>query len=325
MVRALALTFILWLAAAAAPPPGEGYVEVEDGLRLYYDVVGRGETVLLVVHGGPGNSHMSVRPDFAPLEQHYTLVYYDQRGNGRSSLIADPLRLAIDHHVRDLEAVRRHFGLERVNLLGNSWGGLLAAVYASEHPDRIGRLLLHSPAPPTFAWLAEMGESMDGRARRLYSGERLRRLSLGFDPAARARASDPVALCREWASLLLPLMAARPESGARVRGDLCFGPPRAVATQQIVNGHVWSSLPDYDLRGRMGVVTAPMLVIHGAADNIPLAASRAWAESVPNGRLLVVAEAGHIQQAETPALFFDAVRRFFDGGWPEGAEPVRPD
>src|SRR5262245_16422119 len=131
MFRAIALCLFLLIATpAGAIPVGEGHITTADGVRLFYRVVGHGDTTLVAVHGGPGNSLMSIEPDFAPFAERYTVIYYDQRGNGRSDLIRDGARLGIDLHVADLETVRRHFGLERMNLIGNSWGGLLVAVYA---------------------------------------------------------------------------------------------------------------------------------------------------------------------------------------------------
>ncbi len=122
------LSFLALLALGCALPahaqPGEGFVTADDGTKLFYKIEGSGPQVLVVVHGGPGGSLESVRPDFERLAKGRTVIYYDQRGNGRSDLVDDE-RVGIKHQVADLDAVRRHFKLERMALLGNSWGGFL--------------------------------------------------------------------------------------------------------------------------------------------------------------------------------------------------------
>src|ERR1043165_3966572 len=145
-MRSLFLLLLQLLLATPAAAQQEGYVTVEDGIRLYYRIEGSGPQTLVVVHGGPGFSLESVRADFAPFAPNRRVIYYDQRGNGRSSLIDDPAALAWQRHVDDLEAIRRHFRLRKMTLLGNSWGGLLISLYAAAHPDRVERLVLDSPA-----------------------------------------------------------------------------------------------------------------------------------------------------------------------------------
>ena len=159
MRNALILLLALLLGGAGPPladTPRQGYVE-HRGRRpdLFYKVVGNGPATLVVVHGGPGNSLSSVLADYAPLEKNQRIIYYDQRGGGHSDLVADDEKLSILHHVADLDAVRAHFGIERMNLMGDSWGGLLAAAYAGVHPDRIERLILQDSAPPTSGWMRQ--------------------------------------------------------------------------------------------------------------------------------------------------------------------------
>lgn len=321
------LVFCLFLLAATpatAQDAREGFITTDDGVRLFYHVVGDGHTKLVAVHGGPGNSLFSIEPDFAPLAEHYTVIYYDQRGNGRSDLISDPARLGLDQHIADLEAVRRHFGLERMNLIGNSWGGLLVAMYASAHPDRVDHLILHSAASPTFEEMQQMAHSMFDRARRRFTQDQVDRLGDLFDPEFRARsAENPLSMCREWVSLFLPLMAVNQGALTRFHGDICAGSDEALRQQQAVNMKVWNSMGHFDLRERAHAVTARTLVIQGAGDNIPLAAAEDWARAIPNARLLVIEGAGHISQVEQPDVLFPAIERFFAGGWPDGARSVR--
>jgi proline-specific peptidase len=169
--------FALAAAAPAFSADREGYVVDGDGTKLFYKVEGSGPKTLVVVHGGPGNSLESVRGDFERLAKGRTVIYYDQRGNGRSGLIDDEERVGISYQVADLEAVRRHFKLEKMALLGNSWGGFLVSAYAAAHPDRVERLILDAPAPPTFTQLEQMGDEISRRMEHTESEANRKRLA----------------------------------------------------------------------------------------------------------------------------------------------------
>jgi len=134
-----------------------------------------------------------------------------------SDLIDDPKRPGLDEHIADLEAERAHLGLKRLNLLGNSWGGLLVAAYAAAHSDRVERVVMYSPAGPTKAFLAAGAKSMRRRAGQRLSPAQARRFARIAATGVRLRAADPRATCREWATLVLPLMVERSESSTRLR------------------------------------------------------------------------------------------------------------
>src|SRR5947207_2150312 len=132
-----------------------------NGVRIYTRRVGDGPPVV-VLHGGPGAHHDYLLPQYDRLALGRTLLYYDQRGGGRSPVPRDT-PVGWREHVADLEALRDRWGLERVTLLGYSWGGLLAVLYALEHPARIGRLALVSSAPITAAWRDEFDRRLAAR------------------------------------------------------------------------------------------------------------------------------------------------------------------
>ena len=108
-------------SSRADPGVQEGYVEAGSGVRLFYRLVGTGDTII-VLHGGPGFTMEYFAKDLEPLAASHTLLFYDQRGAGRSTLVSDSASLDGKRFAEDLEAVRRHFGLEQVTLLGHSWG-----------------------------------------------------------------------------------------------------------------------------------------------------------------------------------------------------------
>jgi proline iminopeptidase len=327
--RSLAAALLLCAACSASRPgPGAvhdgeppraaaGYVPGVGGVRLFYRVEGRGADTVVVLHGGPGLNLEGLRPDLRPLARRHALLYFDQRGGGRSER-PDTLRLTGALMVEDLEALRRAFRLDRLTLLGHSWGGGLAVLYAARHPDRVGRLVLVGPVPPRQRYFPQYDAN---QAARRDSAANVRLQHLG---RAQAVARDPYPVCREWFRLFTRALTAAPGLARRVQGDNCSGTPENVRGMDIVLRRVWASLtadgdPDgpYDWRPLARRVGAPALVVHGGADPIPLAGSAEWARALPRGRLEVIPGAGHFPHAERPERFFPAVEAFLAGRRPE--------
>ena len=315
----------LWQAGACAAQttPREGYIRTADGVRLFYRIVGDGPASLVAVHGGPGNTMESILPDLEPLAKGRRVIYYDQRGGGRSDVLKDRDKLTVSKHVEDLETVRTFFKLDRMTLIGNSWGGLLISFYAAAHPGRVERMILHNPGEPTKAFALEAFDEISARIGSRYHGEEAKRYAFVSNPKNWVKAQDPRALCREWFTMLLPTYVRKEEAVARMKGDVCAGPEEAVRYQQVVNGLIWETMGDWNLLPRLGVVKAPVLIIHGEVDPIPVESSEAWAKAYPNSRLLVVKDSGHVTHVEQPEIFFHAVETFLKGDWVPEAKQLR--
>lgn len=261
------------------------------GVSLFERRVGRGPPVV-VLHGGPGAHHDYLLPGFDALADGRSLIYYDQRGGGRS-----PAKHAVDvgwrEQVADLEALRILWGMPRMTLAGYSWGGLLAMLYATEHPARVDRLALVSPAP---AWRAardvfERRFSERNMAPALQAERhRLRTSTLRDDDLERYRQ-------RVFELSVAPYF----HDPERAR-DLT--PFRVTArTQQ----EVWASLADFDLRPALARLELPALVIHGDDDPIPTDSAREIARLL-NGDFHLLADCGHVPHVEA----FDQFRRHLD-------------
>lgn len=296
---------VMLVASVAAPraQTTEGYVEGADGVRLFYRRVGTAPSVAILLHGGPGSNMNAVWPDLQPLADVRTIVMYDQRGGGRSQVITDPARLTAEHHVRDLEALRAQLGIERFALIGESWGAGLAALYATAHPDRVERLLLIGPMPPTRTMLERRLDESD-------SATAFRRRLAEVREAMKTSA-DPIQTCRAFFALYLPQFFAAPDGLTRRRGSSCDGPAESVRNYFVVNDATFASLGDWDLRPQLARLRMPALVIEGE-QSIPstVESARIFARTLPDAELLLVPKAGHYPQVEQPGPFFAAVRRF---------------
>lgn len=292
--------------ATAVDPPLVGEVVTPDGVRLHHEIRGKGPTIV-VLHGGPGLSSAYLAPNLDELARHYRLISYDQRGSGRSTVVTDPVRLTRDHHVEDVDAVRRHFGLDKVVLLGHSWGAAPAAFYARAHPDRVAAVILLDPLPArSTPWMEQFGANL----RRWMDEATSRRV--GELAAARRGASDPVAACRAYWSVFIRGYMADPNDLAmlgRIRGDVCDAPPEAIANTGVVSRAALAP-GQWDWREDFHGTTVPVLIVHGDKDPIPLASAYEWEKAFPRATLVPIAGAGHFPQVEQPAALVRAIDAF---------------
>jgi proline iminopeptidase len=304
-------------AARAESPAREGYVDAGGGVRLFYRALGSGGDTVVVVHGGPGFTMDYFLEDLAPLSENHTLLFYDQRGTGRSSLVRDSAGLDGQRFAEDLEAIRSHFGLERLTILGHSWGAGLVALYAARHPERLGRLLIVGGIPLERGQLTrafqQLAAGRDSTTRRQMQAR------------AAAWRADPenASACRAFYVLWFRPFFADPAVMSRSKGDFCAGTPESLRNgMESVERFTMASLGEWDWQPALRQVTAPTLVIHGTRDPLPLEGARGWAATLPNSRLLLLEGIGHFPYLEVPELFFDAVDAFLRGRWPEGAKAV---
>ncbi len=309
-VRPLMLCALLLLPvpASAQRPVREGYVATADGERLFYRVAGGGRDTVIAIHGGPGVDLESIYRDFLPLAERHTVIFFDQRGTGRSSLPADTTRLNAATQVSDLEAIRNHFRVSRVSLVAHSYGPLLAASYAIAHPERVRRMVFFGAVPPRRGeFWTRFGQSMTARldsAQRAALADAGRRLS---DPG-----SDVRLACRDyWAVAMRPRLAEPARTLPMVRSDLCGSAPAGIRYGlTTTNRIVMRSYGDWDFRAALRVVPAPTLVVHGEEESIPMDLVAEWTAALPNALLVRVPRAAHFTYAERPELVWRVVE-----GW----------
>jgi proline-specific peptidase len=139
-------------ATSSVYPLQEGFVDAK-GVLIYYKTLGNGRP-LLIVHGGPGASHDYFLPYLLPLARNHRLIFIDERGSGRSEKLEDPSGYTVEGMVEDVEAVRGALGLGKVDLLGHSYGGVLAQAYALKYQQHLDHLILCS----TFHSTRKMNE-----------------------------------------------------------------------------------------------------------------------------------------------------------------------
>jgi proline iminopeptidase len=271
------------------------------GVRLYTRRIGAGPPVV-VLHGGPGAHHDYLLPQYDLLARRRTLLYYDQRGGGRSPIARD-IAAGWREHVADLETLREQWRQDRVTLLGYSWGGLLAVLYALEHPQRIERLAMVCPAPVTAEWRAEFQRRLAARA------------ATPWIVAARAdlqasglRESDPEKYRRTAFALSVAGYFRDPSLAQQLT------PFRVTRRIEVA---VWESLGHYDLRERIRT-TFPAgrmprsLVVAGAFDPLPVEAARELAALLDTPAVELAT--GHVPHVEATEEFVRVLDAFLPHG-----------
>lgn len=281
-------------------PTAEGHTRASE-VPLYwarYNPSGSSDR-LLVLHGGPGAHLEYLLPQMLRLADRRDVLFYDQRGGGRSRL-DDPAPITWQTHVQDLAGVVSEFQLEPLTLVGYSWGGLLAMLYAIEAragrvPVLPRRLVLIDPAP------------IDSRFRQEFEREFQRRQSGPEVTAMREelarsglRERDPAAYRQRQFELSVAGYFADP------RRAVDLTPFRVVGR---VQQSVWESLAGYDLAPQLESLDVPTLIVHGWNDPIPVDSSLAAAR-ILRARCVVLEASGHVPYVEQPDTLFGAIEQF---------------
>jgi proline iminopeptidase len=267
---------------------------------LYWCAYGpAGAPRLLVLHGGPGADHAYLLPQMLALATDFELIFYDQRGGGRSKESV-PTNVTWETHVGDLARVVAEFSLEPLTIVGYSWGGMLALLYAIEAArSRVApapaRLALIDPAPVTSAHRAAFEAEFARRQRGPAIQAMREELAAGG-----LKESDPDAYRQRAFELSVAGYFANPNRAT----DLT--PFRVVGR---VQQSVWASLGEFDLTAGLLSVRCPAIVVHGRQDPIPMASSETVAKAL-NCELVVLEDCGHVPYVEQPVKLFAALRGF---------------
>lgn len=295
-------------ASADSLAGDSGFVAADDGVRLFYRVVGSGplDIVIPVAHYLEAPLQPLARAD-------RRLVFYDLRARGRSDP-GDRADVTLDRQIADLEAVRTSLDIDSMVLIGWSGLGMEMAVYTMRHPDRVIGLVQVAP-------VAARDEPHNARA---YATRVARTDTVALDVLSARRergefANDPAGYCRALNEITGPASFADPTFRDSIP-DPCRFPNEYPDSLGPLFEALLGSFQGYDWRTEIARVDVRRLVIHGAQDAFPVAGSREWVPPGSNARLLVIDRAGHFPFVERPDVFFPAVEAFLGGEWPVGTD-----
>ena len=298
----------------------QNFWDVERDVRLYHFSDGIGTNVIFV-HGGPGMPTTQPLPGLALLNTQYKFHYYDQRGCGKSFRPIEKFSssnyyenmqnldrvLGLGAQIADLERIRQILGDEKIILVGHSFGGFLASLYAAEFPEHVRALVLVAPAevlvmPPPSGGLFEQVKPLLPDTLRAEYDVYLKRY-LDYGSLFAKNETELSALNSEF---------ARYYSIAAQRKGFNIAPANSSAE---VGGWMPHALYismglRHDYRPALKKVTAPVLVLHGVNDLQPESATQMYVDALPHAELRVISNAGHFPFNDQPAEFARLVREF---------------
>jgi proline iminopeptidase len=293
----------------------EGQVTVDDGVRLFVETSGTGNEALVVLNG------FYLFPDFQYLADGRKVFGLDLRSRGRSDYVADLSKLhgGIEQDVRDIEAVRLHFGLDRIDLLGHSYAGLIPILYALKYPSRVRRILqIGSMAPNQQTSYPPQLSNVDDVLQTFLA-------RLGALQTEKSSLSSREFCARFW-ELLRTLYVFHPDNADKLGHWKSCHLESELNLMPYWTQALMPSIQRLDFRAEeLAKVEAPVLLIHGTKDrSAPYGAARDWATLLPNARLLTIHNAAHAPWIEAPESVLPEIKTFLDGTWPEAAEIIRP-
>jgi L-proline amide hydrolase len=281
----------------------EGLLE-HGGHRTWYRVAGEsepGRDPLVCLHGGPGSTHHYFAPIEHLAEEGRAVVVYDQLGCGRSDRPTD-LDWNVDVFLDELAALRRHLGLERIHLLGTSWGGMLALEHALSGFGGLTSLVLSSTLASAEEWVVEVKRLRDDLPADV--------IAVLDRHEREATASDP-----EYKAAMSVFDSLHFYRGARPRDELeRMMPERGRETYRAMWGpNEWTvtgALRGWDVRPRLHEIDVPALVIRGRHDLSTEAVSRTLVDAIAGAREVVFEHSSHTPVLEETERYLDVVGAF---------------
>jgi proline iminopeptidase len=284
-----------------------------NGVLIYVESFGQGDP-LMVVHGGPGASHDYFLPYLLPLARHNRLVFIDERGSGKSEKLEDASKYSVAAMVEDLEAVRQVLGLGRVNLLGHSFGGVLAQAYAFKYQANLRRLVLCSTFHSTKAVndvFRQMKEKMPRDLRkRIDKLEAAGLYGHGKDYEKNRYTNEY--MIAAWGEGYFPYLYQN-------RPDANYDPIKGGDMSWDLYREMWGSHGEFVVDGnlasveyadRLKTITVPTLITVGDHDECDPSMARDMNALIPGSKLVVLPKSGHMTFVDQPGMFISTVEGF---------------
>jgi proline iminopeptidase len=312
------------IGASLTPPPQPADTKtwlVEPGIELAHFAVGEGRNVL-IIHGGPGMPFLQPMSGLASFTSDYRFHYYDQRGCGESTRPIDHFEssniyqnmmtldktLGLGAQIADIERIRRILGDDKLILIGHSWGGFLASLYAAEFPEHVEALILVSPANTLVMPQPDADSDLFATVRaglpvdQQAEYDKFMKEYMDFNALFQKSEADLIAMDEEFGKYYMQV----------VKTPVSTLPQQGKPGGWMVWAQYVSMGQKHDYRSALQKVSAPILVIHGADDLQSESASRLYEKAFPNTEFAVIENAGHFSFEEQPEQFAAIIKKFLD-------------
>jgi proline iminopeptidase len=316
------------LSASLTPPSQPADSEtwlVEPGIELSHFDSGQGRN-FLVIHGGPGQPFTQPVRGLELLSGDFRFHYYDQRGCGESTRPFDRFdspntyenmgrldrTLGLGTQIADIERIRQILGDEKLILIGHSWGGFLASLYAAEFPEHVEALILVSPANTLIMPQPDADSDLFASVRANLPADEQAEFDafmkeyFDFGSLFEKTEADLVAMNQKFGEYYIKIIDAdAPEKDSNL-------PEQGRPGGWMVWAQYVSMGQRHDYSQALKDVTVPVLVIHGADDLQSESASRIYADAFPNAEFVVIQNASHFSFEQQPDEFANVVTNFLD-------------
>ena len=291
-------------------PVSEGRIPF-GGAETWYRIVGEderpGALPLLLLHGGPGGTHDYMEPMAELARSGRRVIFYDQLGCGNSPHPSDPDKWTVQLFLDEVAAVRDALGLDRIHLLGQSWGGMLAFEYMLTRPKGVAGLIICDSLSSVPLWIAEAD-----RLRTLLP-EGVQETLLAHERAGTTASDEYKAACDVYSDEHVCRVRPYPDYVARSFDQLpnevyltMWGPSEFFCT---------GSLREWDVTTRLGEIDEPTLIVSGRYDESTPLVSRTIHQGIKGSEWEVLENSSHVPHVEEPERFLEVV-----GGWLERQE-----
>ncbi len=279
----------------------ESGLQSVNGTQLFVKTMGTGEPIL-IVHGGPGLSHDYFLPHLKNLAEDYLLIFYDQRASGQSSMDVDTSSVNFDQFVEDIEGIRKAYGIENLNLLAHSFGGLIAMNYATKYPDKVGNLLLISSIGASTELNDQSNQVL---AERFTQEDNMSRMEIFSSNEFRNR--NPKSI-ESLMKIGFKHQFSNPTLVDSLRLNLSGNYFRSSELLQLLG----PGITNYDFHSSLSRISAPTLILYGDYDPLAEIAGLPLAETIEGSKLIILEDAGHFPFIEKPEAFKSNVSEFLE-------------
>lgn len=294
----------LLAACAQRDAPRDGRIAVPGGEVVWRRFGGGAKTPLLVVHGGPGAPSDYLEP-LAALGDERSVFFWDQLGCGRSDKPSDASLWNIPRFVEEMHAVRTGLGLERLHILGQSWGTCLTTDYLLAHgEDGVSSVVLAGPVMSASRYIADVRPMLSELSAEHQAAIAAAEISGAFDSPEYAAATEAfyaLHIARSPNEVTGPLMQRAFET---------LGQESYVAMNGPSEFSILGSLQSYERVAELGRLHSPILFLSGEYDTCTPAAARDYAAAAQDAEVTVIGGAGHLTTIDAPDDTNDAVRAF---------------
>lgn len=289
-------------------PIQEGFIPFKN-YQTWYRIVGEGEEPgklpLLCLHGGPGACHNYLQLLDAMVETGRRVIYYDQIGCGQSVIpVSKPEMWTVELYVGEVDVVRQALGLDRIHLLGQSWGGMLAMEYMLTQPKGVASLTIASSPASMIQWVEEANKLRDElppevqatllkheEAGTTNSQEYLDAMQVFYDRHVCRRLPYP-----DYVKRSFDLLAEAPEVYNTMNGPSEF--------------HVVGTIKNWDVRHRLGEINVPTLVTSGRFDEATPVIAGTVQQGIPGARWQIFEQSSHMAHVEEEELYRQVLTDF---------------